>query len=50
VQFAQISTETTSITTGPIPADQFDIPAGWTLITPKEKAGDKEFTCPSAGK
>jgi hypothetical protein len=50
VQFAQISTETTSITTGPIPADQFDIPAGWTLITPKEKAADKEFTCPSAGK
>ena len=50
VQFAQISTETTSITTGPIPADQFNIPAGWTLITPKEKAGDREFTCPGAGK
>ncbi len=47
VLFATITIETTSITTTPIAADQFEIPAGWKLNTPaKGKAEDKEFTCP----
>ena len=49
VQFAQISVETTAINPGPVPADQFDIPAGWKLVTPKAKAEAKEPTCPTAG-
>lgn len=48
IQVAQITLQTASITPGPIPAEQFEIPAGWKLITPKEKAA-KEFTCPNAG-
>jgi hypothetical protein len=47
VLFGTITVETTSITTTPIAADQFEIPAGWKLNTPKaNKAEDKEFTCP----
>jgi hypothetical protein len=50
MQFAQISVETTSITAAPIPAEQFDIPAGWKLVTPKAAKGEaKEFSCPKAG-
>ena len=47
VQFATITVETTSITATPIAADQFEVPAGWKLITPKTKPGDKEFSCPT---
>jgi hypothetical protein len=47
VLFATITVETSSITTTPIAADEFEIPAGWKLNTPKaNKAEDKEFTCP----
>jgi hypothetical protein len=48
-QVAAITIETTSITTGAIPATQFDIPAGWTLIRPAAAKEQKEFTCPKAG-
>lgn len=48
VQVAQITVQTAAITPGPIPAEQFEIPAGWKLVTPKEKTA-KEFTCPNAG-
>jgi len=48
-QVAAITVETTSITTGAIPATQFDIPAGWTLIPPAQAKEQKEFTCPKAG-
>jgi hypothetical protein len=50
MQLAQVSVETTSITAAPIPAEQFDIPAGWKLVTPKAAKGEaKEFTCPKSG-
>jgi hypothetical protein len=45
IQTAEISTETTSITTTAVPASEFDIPAGWTLIQPKASE-DKAFSCP----
>jgi hypothetical protein len=47
VQFATITIETTSITATPIPADQFEIPAGWKLLTPKARPEGKEFSCPT---
>lgn len=48
-QLGAITVETTSIRTGAIPATQFDIPAGWTLIPPAPAKQQKEFTCPKAG-
>jgi len=50
VQAAQITVETTSIDASPVPADKFEIPAGWKKVEPKTKdTGSKEFSCPSAG-
>jgi hypothetical protein len=50
MQLAQVSVETTSITAAPIPLEQFDIPAGWKLVTPKAAKGEaKEFSCPKTG-
>jgi hypothetical protein len=50
IQAAQISIETTSIDASPVPAEKFEIPAGWKKVEPKAKGtGSKEFTCPSAG-
>ncbi|MBS0580083.1 MAG: hypothetical protein JSR36_12580 [Proteobacteria bacterium] len=46
VQFASITLETTAITSGPVAADQFEVPAGYKLVTPK-KAEEKEFNCPT---
>lgn len=48
VQAAQFTTETQSITAGPIAPAQFDIPAGWKLVTPEPRK-EKEFSCPSTG-
>jgi hypothetical protein len=48
IQAAQFTTETISISTAPVPAAQFDIPAGWRLIEPKAKTV-QEFSCPKAG-
>ncbi len=50
VQAAQISIETTSIDAAPVPAEKFEIPAGWKKIEPRTKdTGSKEFACPAAG-
>lgn len=49
MQVGAITVETTSISNGAIPATQFDIPAGWTLIPPAAAKEEKEFTCPKAG-
>jgi hypothetical protein len=47
VQVATFTMETTAISVDPIPAERFDIPAGWTKEVPKPtKAGDDDFTCP----
>jgi hypothetical protein len=47
VQLAVITMETTSISAAPIPAEQFEIPAGWKLITPKARPEAKEVSCPT---
>ena len=47
-QAGSFTTETTSITQGPIPGSQFDIPAGWKLDQPPPSKAH-EFTCPKAG-
>jgi hypothetical protein len=47
IQAAEFTVETKSITTGPVPATQFDIPPGWKLVVPPAKA-QKEFTCPKS--
>jgi len=48
VRIAAISVETTAITTDAVPADKFDIPVGWKLVTPKQRP-EKEFSCPAGG-
>jgi hypothetical protein len=50
IQAAQISVETTSINASPVPAEKFDIPAGWKRVEPQPKeTASKEFTCPTSG-
>ncbi len=45
-----MTTETTAITPGSVPADRFEIPAGWKkIVPPPSRAGNEEFTCPKAG-
>jgi hypothetical protein len=48
VRVAAVSVETTAITTDAVAADKFEIPAGWKLVTPKQRA-EKEFSCPASG-
>jgi len=49
LQAVEMTIETTSITTGPIAASQFDIPAGWKLLAPQSSKPGKEFSCPNPG-
>jgi hypothetical protein len=48
VTVAEFSVETTSISSAPIPPDQFEMPADWKKIVPQEKAMS-EPTCPKTG-
>jgi hypothetical protein len=48
-QIIAFTIETTAIDTAAIPAEQFELPAGWKRETPKP-AKDQEFTCPTHGK
>jgi hypothetical protein len=48
IQAAQFTTETQSITPGPIDPSQFEIPAGWKLITPEPSKKPDEVSCPSS--
>jgi hypothetical protein len=48
VTVAEFSVETTAIASGAIPADQFEMPAGWKKIVPQEKEMT-EPTCPKTG-
>ena len=50
VTMVTFTTETTAIRTGPVPADRFEIPAGWKKIVPKAQAKEEEFSCPASGK
>lgn len=47
-QAAQFSTETKSITQGPVAPDQFEVPAGWKLVQPEPAKPAKEFSCPKS--
>ncbi len=47
VQAAEFTVETTSVTPGPIAPAQFEIPAGWKLMTPEARTA-KEFSCPKS--
>jgi hypothetical protein len=50
VQMAAFTTETVTISTEPVPADRFEVPADWKRIVPApSKKGDDEFTCPKSG-
>jgi hypothetical protein len=50
IQAAQITVETTSINAATVPAEKFEIPAGWKRVEPKpQETAPKEFTCPTAG-
>ena len=46
-QVVAFTVETTSVDTGPIPADQFELPAGW-VPEQRKVAKDQEYTCPTA--
>jgi hypothetical protein len=49
-QLGSFTIETVAISSDPIPADRFEIPAGWTKEVPKAaKQGSDEFTCPKTG-
>jgi hypothetical protein len=47
VQAAQFTVETQSITPGPIDPSQFEVPAGWKLITPEPNKKAQDVSCPS---
>jgi hypothetical protein len=50
VRMVGMTVETTSISTGSISSDQFEIPAGWQLLVPKpQQEKEQQFTCPVAG-
>jgi hypothetical protein len=44
------TTETTAIRTEPVPADRFEIPAGWKKILPKAPGKEEPFACPTNDK
>jgi hypothetical protein len=48
IQAAQFTTETQSITPGPIDPSQFEIPAGWKLVAPEPAKKVDEVSCPSS--
>ena len=50
VSMVKFSTETTAINTAAVPADQFEIPAGWTKIVPKAEGKEEPFECPKNGR
>ncbi|HEX4024748.1 MAG TPA: hypothetical protein VHX52_08600 [Steroidobacteraceae bacterium] len=48
VRVISFTAETTSISTASIPADQFEIPAGWKLQPPPARQEkEQQFTCPA---
>jgi hypothetical protein len=51
VRVVTFTTETTSIDNSSIPADEFEIPAGWKLKPPPQgRTAEKTPKCPSAGR
>jgi hypothetical protein len=50
IHLAAFTMETVTISTDPVPADRFEVPADWKKDVPKAaKKGDDEFTCPKSG-
>jgi hypothetical protein len=45
---AEITMETTAIDPAPVSAEQFEVPAGWQKITPKQQADDALPNCPGS--
>jgi hypothetical protein len=50
VSVVKFSTETTAVRTDAVPAAQFEVPAGWTKLPPKDKGKPEAFECPKNGK
>ncbi len=46
----RVSTEVTGIATGPIPADQFEVPADWTLVVQPPSSAADTASCGPDGK
>jgi len=49
VTVAELTVETTSIGTGAVPADQFEMPAGWKKLLPPPEKAMAEPACPKIG-
>jgi hypothetical protein len=49
IQVAAFSVETTSVTEGSVPADEFEVPKDWKLVVPKQHEAKEEVSCPTAG-
>ena len=49
ITVAEFSVETTAISAGAIPADQFEMPANWKKVEPPPAKEITEPTCPKAG-
>lgn len=47
IQAAEFATETTAITPGAVAASEFEVPADWKVVRPKETA-PKEVSCPGS--
>jgi hypothetical protein len=50
ISVVKFSTETTAIRTDSVPATQFEIPADWTKVLPKDKGKPDAFECPKNAK
>jgi hypothetical protein len=46
---AELTVETTAISAGPIPADQFEMPANWKKVAPPPEKEMAEPSCPKTG-
>jgi hypothetical protein len=44
----EFSVETVAISAGAIPAERFEIPAGWVKEPPKPPSKEREFSCPAS--
>jgi hypothetical protein len=50
VTMVTFTTETTAIRTEPVPADRFEIPAGWKKIMPQAQGKEEPLACPGSDK
>jgi hypothetical protein len=50
ITMVKFTTETTAIRTDAVPADRFEVPAGWKKTVPKAGGKEEEFSCPASQK